>query len=339
MTTDLVSLQPDKAVRLCSAALANHRTAPNVARLVAEALVAAEADGQKGHGLARVASYAAQARSGKVDGAAEATAVRKSSGFIDIDARLGFAFPALKLARREVALASADVGIACAVVRNSHHSGVLGHQVEALAAEGFVALIVANTPKAIAPWGGRSPLFGTNPIAFAAPRAAGAPLVIDLALSHVARGKVMAAAKMGEAIPPDWAIDANGVPTTDPQAALSGAMLPAGGAKGAALALMVEVLAGALAGPNFSFEATDFFAAEGAPPALGQFLLAIKAGSDVAVRVEALLTAITDQDGARVPGERRLAERTKVQQNGLFVPAVLVEEIQALGSQGEGFTA
>ncbi len=330
MTTGTASLEPAAALRLCSAALVNNRTTPEIADQVASALVAAEVDEQRGHGLARVAAYAAQARSGKVDGSAQPTATRSRPGFIDVDARSGFAYPALALAREQVAHAAHANGIACAAVRQSHHCGVLGHQVEALADVGLVALMVANAPKAIAPWGGHAPFFGTNPIAFAAPRAGGAPLVIDLALSKVARGKVMAAAKTGASIPSDWAVDASGAPTTDPNAALQGAMLAVGGAKGAALALIVEVLAGALAGPHFSFEASDFFAADGSPPALGQVLIAIQAGSSVAERIDTLLSSMAEQEGTRIPGERRLAARARAHRDGLSIPISLLEEITVL---------
>ena len=130
-------------------------------------------------------------------------------------------------------------------------------------------MILGNSPKAIAPWGGREGLFGTNPIAFAAPRRAAEPLLIDLSLSKVARGKVMVAAKNGTPIPEGWALDKEGRPTTDAKAALEGTMIPIGDAKGAALVLMVEVLAAALTGANYGFEASSFFTADGPPPGGG----------------------------------------------------------------------
>ncbi|BAQ71351.1 malate/L-lactate dehydrogenase [Rhodovulum sulfidophilum] len=307
-------------------------TSARNAQSVARALVAAEIDGQAGHGFSRVASYAAQAGSGKVTGAACPVALR-SGARVDIDARNGFAYPAIDLAISELTEMAPEHGIAMAAIRRSHHCGQLGAHVERLAEAGFAALMVANTPKAIAPWGGSSALFGTNPIAFAAPRADAPPLVIDLSLSKVARGKVMAASKSGQPIPEGWALDAEGQPTTDPEAALGGTMVPAGDAKGAALALVVEILAATLTGANRSDEASSFFEAEGAPPGVGQTILAF----DVArvpgfgERLEGLLDAMLAQEGTRLPGERRLRGRSD-SAGRVRVPGHLMEELSTLPS-------
>ena len=188
----------------------------------------------------------------------------------------------------------------------------------------------------MAPWGGNAALFGTNPIAFAAPRGeARPPLVIDLSLSKVARGKVMAAAKSGTPIPEGWALDADGNPTTDPEAALKGTMVPAGDAKGAALALVVEILAATLTGAKHSSEASSFFDAEGEPPGVGQLIMAFDtsrvAGEGFTLRLEALLAAVLGQEGTRLPGEKRIAGRRAVREGeGVLVPGHLLEEIEAL---------
>jgi len=130
---------------------------------------------------------------------------------------------------------------------------------------GLLALGSTNTPAAMAPWGGRQATFGTNPISFACPRQNHAPLVVDLSLSKVARGKIMLAEKRGEVIPDAWALDRNGRSTTNPKEALAGTMLPIGEAKGAALAFMVEILSAALTSSNFAFQASSFFTPEGLP--------------------------------------------------------------------------
>lgn len=327
-------MSPDDAADLVRRALEASDVAEGNARAVAEALVAAEIDGQKGHGLSRVASYAAQARSGKVDGHAVAQVERKAPAFLRVDAGHGFAYPALDRAIEALVPLAADTGIAAAGVTRSHHCGQLARHVERLADRGCVALMVANTPKAMAPWGGSAPLFGTNPIAFAAPRPGGAPIVIDLSLSKVARGKVMAAAKAGEAIPEGWALDADGNPTTDPNAALKGTMVPAADAKGAALALIVEILAATLTGASHSFEASSFFEAEGQPPGVGQMLIAFDSarvgGKGYGARIRALVEAIEAQEGARLPGARRLELRARALAEGLTVAPALVAEIEAI---------
>ena len=196
----------------------------------------------------------------------------------------------------------------------------------------LVALMFANTPAAIAPWGGSIPVFGTNPIAFACPLPGRAPVVIDLALSKVARGNILAAKQKRERIPQGWALDDAGQPTTDPDAALAGTMLPMGDAKGTALALMVELLAAGLTGANFAAEASSFLDAEGPPPGTGQLIIAVDpaAFGGSVERFGMLIASIESQPGARLPGTRRLAARRKAAREGLAVSDALWREIEAL---------
>lgn len=331
MTT---TIAVEDAEALVANALIASGCAPGNALSTARALVAAEIDGQSGHGLGRVGSYCAQVKAGKVAGGATARATRPRPGWIAVDAGHGFAFPAFDLAIDAVSAAAAETGIAAATVARSHHCGQAGRHVERLADRGCIGLLFANTPEAMAPWGGSKPLFGTNPIAFAAPRRGEASLVIDLSLSVVARGKVMAADKRGEAIPEGWALDADGNPTTDPKAALAGSMVPMGEAKGAALALMVEVMAAALTGGKFGFEATSFLNAEGGPPDVGQFLLAIDiratAGEGFLDRMALLTDTMLAQEGVRLPGTSRLARREAAARDGLAVSEPALAELRAL---------
>jgi (2R)-3-sulfolactate dehydrogenase (NADP+) len=224
------------------------------------------------------------------------------------------------------------VGIACAGITRSHHCGAAGHPVERLAEAGLMAMLFANTPGAIAPWGGATAVFGTNPIAFACPLPDAAPIVVDLSLSKVARGNVLAARQKDERIPEGWALDAAGRPTTDPQAALAGTMLPLGDAKGTALALMVELLAAGLTGANYAAEASSFLDAEGPPPGTGQLIIAIDPAAFPGglAHFARLAAAIEAQPGARLPGSRRLALRAKAQRDGLLVSDALLREIEAL---------
>lgn len=319
---------------LITAILVAHDTAPENAALVAQALSAAEADNQKGHGASRVPSYAGQARSGKVDGHAKPELIPLGDAAAIVDAHDGFAYPAIALAQRTLEQCLARSPVAAVVIRNSHHSGVIAHHIEPLARAGFIAMSLGNGPQAIAPWGGHRGLFGTNPIGFAAPREGAPPLIIDMSLSKVARGRINVAAQAGEPIPPDWAFDASGNPTTDASEAMAGTMAPMGDAKGAQLVLMVEILAGALSASCFGFESSSYFTAEGAPPRAGQFLLAMDPGpfsqGRFGDRLEVLLAAIEEQPGTRLPGQRRYALREQAERDGVSIPQALYEQLLAL---------
>lgn len=297
---------------------------PANAASVAWALVMAEADGLKGHGLSRVPTYLAMLKSGKIDGQVVPKASRPKPGVLAIDAGHGFAYPAIDLAIAEIPDLARDQGIVAAPIRRSNHCGAAGLHVERLAEQGLVALLFANTPGAIAPWGGSKPVFGTNPIAFAAPLAGREPVVIDMALSKVARGPIVAAKQKGQAIPEGWALDVHGKPTTDAAAALAGTMVPLGDAKGATLAMMVEILAAALVGAHFGFQASSFLDTEGGPPDTGQLILAIDphamGGNWFDERMRALVHAIEAQEGTRLPGVRRLTLRAKARAEGIDMP-------------------
>jgi (2R)-3-sulfolactate dehydrogenase (NADP+) len=300
---------------------------------VARALTQAEIDGQSGHGLSRVATYSAQAKSGKVNGHATPVLKHNRPGSMMIDVKGGFAYPAFDLAIAELPKLATANGIAAAGFVHSHHVGVVGRHVERLAEAGLVALAFSNTPHAMASWGGKRSIFGTNPIGFAAPQRSEPPIVVDLALSHVARGKIMTAAQKGQPIPEGWAVDENGKPTTDAKAALKGTLIPLGGAKGSALALMVEVLAVALTGANFGAEASSFLDAEGPAPGVGQLLIVIDPGAfsgrDVFLeRIGALAGMIGDDDGARLPGTRRLALREAAKHGGIDVDDAVLERLR-----------
>ncbi len=329
---DVVTLPVDDCRSLGVAILQRHNTSQENTACVMDALIAAEIDGQSGHGLSRLPSYAAQAAAGKVDGRAVPVVQHAGAAAVRVDACNGFAYPALAAAISALDNLVTETGIAVAAVHRSHHFGQAGYHVEQLAQRGRVGLLFGNSPKAIAPWGGHSGIFGTNPIAFAVPRADHPPLVIDLSLSKIARGKVMVAAQRGEPIEPDWALDPRGNPTTDPQAALAGTMLPMGDAKGAALVMMVEILAAALTGANFGFEASSFFDADGPPPGVGQLLIALHGGTlsggTLDRRLETLITAVLEQPGTRLPGSRRLTARAAAE--FIEIPRTTYDELRSL---------
>jgi (2R)-3-sulfolactate dehydrogenase (NADP+) len=320
------------AQELVAAALGRAGASSENAQSVARALVAAEADGLKGHGLSRVPTYAAQAKAGKIDGRARPSLEWKRPGVAMIDAAHGFAYPAIDLALSELPGAAKRNGIASAGIHRSHHCGAAGLPVEKLAEAGLMALMFANTPGAIAPWGGSKAVFGTNPIAFACPLRSRAPIVVDLSLSKVARGNILAAKQKNEKIPEGWALDASGKPTTDPNAALQGTMLPLGDAKGTALALMVELLGAGLTGANYAADASSFLDAKGPPPGTGQLLIVFDpaAFGGSLEHFAALAQSIEGQAGARLPGARRLQLRDKARRDGVTVADALIAEIKGL---------
>lgn len=328
------TLSLDAAHDLIVAALTASRTSKENAESVARALVRAEADGQKGHGLSRIPFYTAQARSGKVNGFAVPTSAELTPALVRVDAADGFAYPAFDMALAALPDMARKLGLAMATVSRSHHFGQAGAHCERLAEQGLVALVFGNATGAIAPWGGKSPLFGTNPIAMAAPAGEDQPpLVIDLAVSRVARGKVITAQQAGQKIPEGWALDRDGNPTTDPDAAMNGTMIPIGEAKGAALAMMVEVMSAALVGAAFGFETSGAIKPVGEPANLGQTIIAINpqltSNNHFYERMGTMISTVVG-DGARLPGSRRLAMRSSAHVQGIEVSTKLLDQIDEI---------
>ncbi|HEU0204136.1 MAG TPA: Ldh family oxidoreductase [Burkholderiaceae bacterium] len=307
-----------------------------MARATARALTLAEAQGLSSHGLSRVTQYATHLRNGRVDGQARPVVARAKGGAALIDAREGLAFPACDLAIREAVARAREFGVSFVGVTNSHHCGVLVDHLRPLAAAGLVGLGFSNSPAAMPAAGGRHPIFGTNPIAAIFPRR-GEPLMIDLSLSEVARGKLMVAAKEGRSIPLGWALDREGEPTTDPKAGLEGSMLAIGAAsssKGAMLALVVELLVTALTGANFGCEASSFFVDEGNRPRIGQAFMAIDPGALTGQqayfdRIEVLITEMLKDAEVRLPGARREVLRRTAAAEGLVLGNALAAALAA----------
>ena len=312
-----------------------HNVGLRNAALTIGSLLRAEMEGLPSHGFSRIPYYAAQSAAGKVDGHAVPLVERTRSGSVTVDARCGFAFRAFADGLPVAAQAARESGVALLAVRNSHHAGVLGFPVADLAEQGLVALGFANSPASLAPYGGTKVTFGTNPLAMACPRKNAPPLVIDLSMGLLARGKILQAAKKGELIPEGAAVDAQGNPTRDPAKAFDGALLPFGGPKGYALALMVEIMSAALTGATLAIEASSLFTPDGPAPRLGQSFLvmnpAASAGATFVDRVEQLLAYINDQPGTRLPGDRRIGLSQQARQsNSIDLPDELLKELRSL---------
>jgi (2R)-3-sulfolactate dehydrogenase (NADP+) len=308
-----------------------------MAKAAARHLVQAEAQGLPTHGMSRVPFYCSMLRNGRADGSSHPAMVSDRAAACLIDNRDGLPYVSVEWAVGEVIQRARRNGIAFAGIRNSSHVGVLGIHLLAVAEAGLVGFAFTNSPAAIPAWGGKKPLFGTDPVAAAFPRRNADPIVIDLALTTVVRGRIMMAMRKGERIPEGWALDRHGKPTTDPKEAIEhGSLFPIGGSKGAMLALMFELICASLTGAAIGPEADSFFAEQGNKPRIGQAFIAIDpaalAGSEkFAERVEAVVATMLSDPEVRLPGARRFASE-RASKAGIEVPDDLLAQIEKLCS-------
>lgn len=289
-------------------ALVRHGAAPWVAQHVAQATARAEQIGNVICGLYYLESYCLALASGRVSGGAEPVVTRVKPGVVQVDAATGFAQPAFARGLDLVRAAVAEQGVVSFAVRNSHTCTSLGYFTETLARMGFVAVGFTNASPVVAPPGGAGRVIGTNPIAFSVPDGSGGlAMHFDAATSAVALGAITRAKTAGLPIPEGWAVDANGAPTTDPEAALAGSLVSLGGAKGFGFGLMAEVLAAGMAGGVNSLDVAGLKLADGPPHGLGQYYMVMDPGvSDVfGARVARVAEAVSEQSGCRMPGTAR----------------------------------
>lgn len=331
--SDTVTLTLEEADALVMQALTASGTSEHNARKLADGVMGAELDGIPSHGLMYVPIYCEHAKCGKIDGQAEPTIEQMSPSAFLADAKSGFAHPAIDLGFSKIVPAARELGIAALAVRNSYNCGVLGFHVSRLAEQGLVGLGFTNAPASIAPVGGTRPVVGTNPFACAVPDGnGGVALIIDQSSSVVAKSELTKRANAGGTIPEGWALDPDGHPTTDPKVGLTGTMVPSGGYKGVGIAMLVEILAAALSGATLGIHASSFATNDGGSPNTGQFFIALNpgtfSGDGFHQRIGDLLNAIRAQDGARLPGARRLAARKNVPGRGITVPLALHERIK-----------
>jgi (2R)-3-sulfolactate dehydrogenase (NADP+) len=273
-----------------------------------------------------------------------------------IDNADGLPYESAAWAIEEVMQRARRNGIGFAGIRNSAHVGVLSIHLQRVAQAGMVGIAFTNSPAAIPAWGGKKALFGTNPVAFAFPRHSTEslttrhgteppsvrkdidPIVVDLALTTVTRGKIMVAMQKGERIPEGWALDRHGKPTTDPKEAIEqGSLFPIGGAKGAMLALAFELVCAALTGAAIGPEADSFFSEQGNKPRIGQAFLAIDPGALAGTdkyfeRVETVVRTMLADEGVRLPGAKRFASEKKLRAEGIEVADELLAKIEKLAA-------
>ncbi|SEN84993.1 Malate/lactate/ureidoglycolate dehydrogenase, LDH2 family [Paracoccus alcaliphilus] len=296
---------------------------PAQAGAVARVIAKGERDDCKSHGVYRIAGLLRTIRAGKVDATSDPVLDDAGGGVIRVDAQGGFSPAAFELGAPVLAERARDLGVAALVINDCTHFSALWPEIEALTDMGLAGLAMCPSYAVVAPAGGTAPLLGTNPIAFGWPRPDRDPFVFDIATSVAARGEIELHRQQGKPLPQGWALDAEGQPTTDPEAALDGAMLPFGAHKGSAIAIMIELLAGSMIGDRTSREALDYLGSTTILPNHGELILAFaperfSAGGAAAAMAsaETLLGGIEDQ-GARLPSQRRFAARARAQAGGI----------------------
>ena len=308
------------------------------AEAMARVIAAGQRDACPAHGVYRLITCAQTLRAGKVNCVAEPSVDASAGAIVSVDAHYGFSPLAFARGLPLLVESARRNGIAAMVIRHCFHFSALWPEVEEVGAHGLAALAMNPSHSWVAPAGGGRPVFGTNPIAFAWPRAGRELFVFDFATSAIARGDLELHRRSATPLPPGVGVDADGQPSTDPLAVARGAMLTFGGHKGSALAAMVELLAGALIGDWTSTESQAFDAGAGAAPCHGELIVAFdpqRFGGDAAGvsagqrSAEAMFAAITGQ-GARLPSQRRFAARAASLANGITIPRALYDEILAL---------
>ena len=305
------------------------------ANILSDTIMRAERDGSHSHGLFRLPAYVAALKSKKVNGKARPEIKKISPSVIKVLGNNAFAPMVLKIGLPELIKLAKETGVAVLAITNSHHMAAMWPETEAIAESGLVGFECSSYMPMVAPAGAKKALFGTNPISFAWPRPEKNPLVYDMATAAMAMGDVMVAARDGHKVPLGTGLNKLGKETTDPKEIIigsGGVLLPFGGYKGSAIAMMVELLAGALVGDNFSYETAAKDNKDGGPPSGGEFILAIYAdklaGSGWAKHSEQFFAKMESMDGIRLPGERR--HKNRLDKGPRKINKELIEKIKKL---------
>ena len=311
---ETIALSLEQIFALAYQAVCEHGCDHDNADALADTIMRAERDGSVSHGLFRLPAYIKALKSGKANGNAKPKITQTTPSLIKCHGDNGFAPIAQRVALPHLITAAKTQGIAMLAITHTHHMAALWPEVEALAEQNLAGFACVSYMPAVAPAGAKKALFGTNPISFAWPRKNNFPMVFDMATASQAMGEVQLAAREGHKTPEGTGLDAKGNPTTDPEKiANGGVLLPFGGYKGAAIAMMVELLAGGLIGEAFSYEAKARDNGDGGPPQGGQFILALNpeqtAGKGWETHCENFFTKLLELEGTRLPGERRHKNR------------------------------
>ena len=313
MTTKTTDLSLDEIFSLAKMSLIKHGANEENADAVAHTVTNAERDGSISHGLFRIPGYIKALKSKKVDGSAKPTIKEVTPIIFRCDANNGFAPLAHKDSLKLVINAAKKFGMAGVAIQRCHHFAALWPEVEEISNNGLVGLTSVSYTPSVAPAGGTTALFGTNPMAFAWPRPGKKPIVFDMATASMAKGELQIAARDGHSVPLGTGLSPSGELTTDASEIDKGVLLPFGGHKGSVIALMIELLSGPLVGETFSYETKERDNGDGGPAQGGQFILAmspkILSGKDTSEQTEQFLKKYNDIEGVRIPGSRRHKNR------------------------------
>ena len=330
-----VSLTLDEILNLAKKTLLANGCDDETASILAELIMKAERDGSLSHGLFRLPAYVSGLKSGKINGKGKPEVKKISPSVIKVLGNNCLAPVVLNKGIPELIKAAKENGVAVLAINNSHHMAAMWPETEMIAEQGLVAFACTSYKPAVAPAGATKPLFGTNPISFAWPRPGKTPVVYDMATASMAMGEVQVAAREGHSVPLGTGLDKNGKETTNPSAITDGGvLLPFGGYKGSAISMMVELLAGALLGEWFSFEAKELDNNDGGPPKGGEFILAMSpdkiAGPNWHTHAEQLFQKMKSLEGVRLPGERRHINR--LSKKPRMINKELIEKIKNLSA-------
>ena len=330
-----ISLSLDKIYDLAKKILLSNGCDEENANILSDTIMRAERDGSHSHGLFRLPAYVAALKSKKVNGKARPEIKKISPSILKVLGNSAFAPMVLKIGLPELIKLAKETGVAVLAITNSHHMAALWPETEAIAEKGLIGFACTSYMPLVAPAGGKKALFGTNPISFAWPRPGKTPVVYDMATSAMAMGDVMVAARDGKKVPLGTGLNKDGKQTTDPKEITKGSggvLLPFAGYKGSAIAMMVELLAGALVGESFSYETAAKDNKDGGPPRGGEFILAISpekiTGSDWQKHSEEFFNKMKSMDGVRLPGERR--HKNRLDKSPRKINKELIEKIKKL---------
>jgi LDH2 family malate/lactate/ureidoglycolate dehydrogenase len=298
--------------------------------------------GVESHGVLRLPAYVHRVQAGLMTATTELKVVRERGATILLDAQGGFGQVAGVLAMDHAIERARKHGVGFAAVRNANHFGIAAHYTMMALPHKMIGMAATNAAPSMAAWGGTAAVLGTNPICVAIPTGQDADIVLDMASSIVARGKIRFAASKGDSIPPGWALDADGRPTEDPQAALNGTLLPIGGPKGYGLALVVDVLAGVLTGSDYSVHLSSVHDMS-SQASVGFVMQAVDITafadwSEYQKDMESLVSEIRnsprapDIDRIYLPGEIEWRTWRERKQSGIPVPVKVLERIHELAS-------